>query len=232
MAQPPTTEMSDFEKQRLANIAERDALLKQLTLDAQYAVFTKASTPKANGSSKKRPAPKRVAVKNETLVPRRTSSRLAGITADGEVAKRKADQEYEAAQDHARAKRQRISGDLGLGDILVAGNGTKGFLGDLEGMTKGIARPYERTFGDEEVKATGDKELKAMREKMSGLALWEPWEPNREISFPFQALSGFELLCDCTYLPSNQVSKSPLSASTAWPCTQPRTSPSSSQATS
>src|SRR6266498_2657916 len=114
MARAQTTtnsEISDFEKQRLANIAERDALLKKLTLEAQSSgLYTKPSTPRSNDSHKKKSVPKKKEkVKDETPVPRRTSSRLAGITADSEIAKRKADQEYEAAQETARAKRQRVS---------------------------------------------------------------------------------------------------------------------------
>jgi hypothetical protein len=177
--------MSDFEQQRLANIRERDALLKKLTLEAQSAGLFPKPSSKANDSQRKKSAPKkREKLKEETPVPRRTSSRLAGITADSEVAKRKADQEYEVAQEAARVKRQRVSGDLALEDIVVNGgsweNGGKGFLGDLEGVSKGVARPYERTFGDKEVKMTGDKGLKALREKMSGLQLWEGWEPSRK----------------------------------------------------
>ena len=177
------TEISDFEKQRLANIAERDALLKELTQEAHRAgLYQKpASKSTANGAgrSEKKKAPVKRVKKEEDFGPRRTSSRLAGIQADSEVAKRKADQEYEAVQEAARVKRQRRSGDLALGDIVVNGrlNGA-GFLG-TDAILKGVARPYERTFGEDEIKETTDKELKTLREKMSSLELWEAWEPNR-----------------------------------------------------
>jgi len=173
-------EISDYEKQRQANIAERNALIKKLALDAAAAEFQSKSIskkPETNGakSHKKTPAVKRV---KEEVLPRRTSSRLAGLTADSEVAKRKAEVEYEAAQDAARAKRQRVSGDLNLTDIVVAGKGwdkSENFLVDV--VSRG-ARPYERTFGDEEVKETSDKELRVLREKMSGLQLYDGFEPN------------------------------------------------------
>lgn len=184
--QTQTTELSDFEKQRQANIAERDALLKKLTQEAQQAGLY--SKPPAKGASigtsqpQKKKAPAKRVKKDEEIQPRRTSSRLAGFTADSEVAKRKADHEYEAAQEAARQKRMRVSGDLAVGDIVVAGKGWdqngNGFLG-VDVLTKGIAKPYERTFGEDEIKQTTDKELKALREKMSGLELWDAWEPNR-----------------------------------------------------
>jgi hypothetical protein len=34
-----------------------------------------------------------------------------------------------------------------------------------------------RTFGDEDIKKTTDKDLKALREEMNGLSLWSQWDP-------------------------------------------------------
>lgn len=179
MARKAAVELSDYEKQRQANIAERDALLKQLALDAASVGLAPkaASKPKssANSAPKKKSAVKKV---KEEVLPKRTSSRLAGLTADSEVAKRKAEDEYVAAQEAARAKRQRVSGDLNLSDIVVAGKQwdvSENFLVDV--VSRG-AKPYERTFGETEVKQTTDKELRALREKMSGLELYEGFEPN------------------------------------------------------
>jgi hypothetical protein len=42
------------------------------------------------------------------------------------------------------------------------------------------AEPYVGTFDADDIKETTDKGLKALREKMSGLELYEGWEPNRE----------------------------------------------------
>lgn len=173
------TEISEYEQRRQANIAERDALLKRLALDAASVGLAPKSAPKASTSAS-RPSKKRVpAVKvKEEITPRRTSSRLAGLTADSEVAKRKAEVEYEAVQEAARAKRQRVSGNLDLKDIVVAGkewDKTENFLVDV--VSRG-ARPYERTFGETDVHETSDTELRALREKMSGLELFEGFEPN------------------------------------------------------
>ena len=179
-------EISDYEQQRQANIAERDALIKKLALDAASAAFHPKAAPKpasngARSANKKKSVVKKV---KEEVLPRRTSSRLAGLTADSEVAKRKAEDEYEAAQVAARVKRQRVSGNLDLTDIVVAGkewDKTENFLVDI--VSRG-ARPYERTFGESEVRETSDKELRALREKMSGLELYDGFEPNSLYSIP------------------------------------------------
>jgi hypothetical protein len=184
----PSNELSEFEKQRLANIAERDALLKKLTLEAQSSgLFSKPSPKSATSDgarSKKRSAPRKVKKEDEAPLPRRMSSRLRGLTADSEVVKRKADEAYEAAQEAERAKRMRKSDFFTLDNMLVSGQKLSGdSLIGIDVVTKGVARPYERTFGEEDVKKTTDKDLKNLREKMNGLQLWELWEPNRML-FP------------------------------------------------
>ncbi|KAJ9201429.1 hypothetical protein DTO271D3_4859 [Paecilomyces variotii] len=179
----PANELSEFERQRLANIAERDALLKKLTLDAQASGLFSKPSPKSSsgdGKSKKKPPAKRVKKEEESPVPRRMSSRLRGLTADSEVAKRKADEQYEAAQEAERAKRLRKSDSYSLNDMFVSGQKLSGdSLIGVDVITKGVAKPYERTFGEDDIKETTDKDLKALREQMSGLRLWGAWEPNR-----------------------------------------------------
>lgn len=174
------SELSDFEKQRLANIAERDALLKKLTLESQSSgLFASPKTPGTNGTKpKKRPAP-RVKVEEDTT-PRRTSSRLKGIAAESEVAKRKADDEYEAMREADRIKRMRRTASFSQADMFVSGQklSADSLIG-VDVITKGVAKPYERTFGDDEIEKTTDKDLKALREEMNGLQLWESWDPQR-----------------------------------------------------
>ena len=175
-------EISEFEKQRLANIAERDALLKKLTMEAQSSGLFPPKMPKPaakdqSRTKKKTPVKK---IKEETPQPRRMSSRLRGIAAESEVAKRKAEEEYEARQEAERAKRVRKSDNFSFSDIMV--NGQKlpadGLIG-VDVVTKGVAIPYQRTFGDDEIQKTTDKDLKALRKEMNGLTLWDAWEPNR-----------------------------------------------------
>ncbi|KAL8986089.1 MAG: hypothetical protein Q9177_004254 [Variospora cf. flavescens] len=176
MAKKESVEISDYERQRQENIAQRDKLLRQLALDASAAGLGPGQKPKPpKPAQKKRPAVKKI---KEEVVPRRTSSRIAGIEADSEVAKRKAEDEYVAAQEAARVKRQRISGPLDLSEVQVAGKGWDKDDNSFRDVFRRGADPGERTFGEEEVKETTDKELRALREKMSGLELYDGFEPN------------------------------------------------------
>ena len=201
-----TEELSDFEKQRLANIAERDQLLKKLTQDAQssgigFPPKIPAAAPAkkplrdatGGGKPKKKAAPKPKVV--EEALPRRTSSRLRGITAESDIAKRKAEDESQAFAEAERAKKVRKSDAFSFNEMLVSGQklGEKGLIG-VDVVTKGVAMPYERTFGDEDIQKTTDKDLKTLREEMSGLQLWDAWEPNRK---PLFCLHGcFNVLMD------------------------------------
>ena len=177
MRQKAEPELDDYERQRQANIAQRNKLLKDLALDARAAGLGPKPVSKPvtkSGARSKRPAPKKV----EDSGPRRTSSRLQGIVADSEVAKRKAEEDYVAVQEAARVKRQRNNADMELGDVVVRGDGwdkNQNFMVDI--MRRG-ANPYERTFGETEVKETTDKELRALREQMSGLDLYDGFPPN------------------------------------------------------
>lgn len=176
-----TKGLSDFEKQRLANIAERDALLKNLKLEAQSAGFyTSPKTPGSNGPKpKKKAAPKRVKEEDdESNLPRRQSSRIRGIAAESEVAKRKADDDYEAAKEVERAKKMRRTDSFTQNDMFIAGQKLTGdSLIGVDVVTKGVAEPYVRTFGDDDIKETTDKDLKALREEMNNMSLWETWDP-------------------------------------------------------
>ncbi|KAL8674495.1 MAG: hypothetical protein Q9168_001087 [Polycauliona sp. 1 TL-2023] len=180
MAKQVANEISDYERQRQENIAQRDKLLKQLALDASSAGLGAGQKPKPvkpTTTQRKKPPVKKT---KEEIVPRRTSSRIAGIEADSEVAKRKAENEHVAVQEAARVKRQRVSGPLDLSEIQVAGDGWDKNANFLQSIgDRGARNTMERTFGDQEVKETTDKELRALREKMSALELYNAFEPNR-----------------------------------------------------
>lgn len=195
MAKTEPVVLSEYERQRQENIAQRDKLLRQLALDASSAGLGPGQKPKpARPPQKKKPAVKRI---KEEVVPRRTSSRIAGIEADSEVAKRKAEDEYVAVQEAARVKRQRISGPLQLSEVQVAGKGWDKNDNSLTDVFRRGANAGLRTFGDEEVKKTTDKELRALREKMSGLELYDGFEPNRIKITPERIYSlGFHPVAD------------------------------------
>lgn len=168
-------EMSAFERKRLENIAANQALLNDLSKDAAKITPKPAPKPATTRAPRKKVTP----VKRESIRPSRTSSRIAGIEADSETAKRKADDEYELAKEAAKAKRQRVTGDLDLSSIAVEGKKWNKGSNMLSGIMRG-AQPYERTFTEDDIKETTDKGLKALREKMSGLELYETFEPNRK----------------------------------------------------
>ena len=175
MARPKAATLSEYERKRQENIAKTQALLRNLEMEAASAGLAPSAAKAASSKPKpKKPAPKRI--KQEEVVPRRTSSRLKGIEADSETAKRKAEDEYEARKESDRAKRQRVSDAFDFGDILVVGKGGDAMKSLLNVV--GPANPYERTFDDDDIKETTDKELRALREKMSGLELWPESEPN------------------------------------------------------
>jgi len=167
-------EMSAFERKRLENIAANQAILKDLSATAEKIMPKPAPKPKST-ASRKRATP----VKREEPRPMRTSSRLAGLEADSETAKRKAEVEYEFAKEQSKAKKMRVSGELNFKDVVV--DGKKFSKGDdfLSGIMRG-AQPNMRTFTEDDIKETTDEGLKELREKMSKLELYEGWEPNRK----------------------------------------------------
>ncbi|EKD18797.1 uncharacterized protein L3040_008701 [Drepanopeziza brunnea f. sp. 'multigermtubi'] len=166
-------EMSAFERSRLANIATNQAIVKDLSSAAAKIAPKPIARPKSAA-----PRKKATPVKKEITRPSRTSSRLAGIEADSETQKRKAEVEYEFAAEQAKAKKQRVTGDLNFSDIVVDGKKYRRDEGFLSGIMRG-AQPNVRTFTEEDVKETTDEGLKALRETMSGLELYEGYEPNQ-----------------------------------------------------
>jgi WD40 repeat protein len=167
--------ISEFERRRLENIANNNAILSGISTTADK-IIPKPAPPKPKRAST--PRAKREPVKREPLRPTRQSSRLAGLDADAGTLKRKAEVEAEVEAEKAKAKKMRISGDLSLEDIKVEGrkweNGLDGLAG-LKGLAVRGAQPGVRTFTDEDVKETTDKGLKDLRLRMSGLKLYEKW---------------------------------------------------------
>jgi len=167
--------LSDYELARQEKIAKNQALLKQLQLDAQQTgIGGKPKAASTTAAKRKRPVEKKV---KEEVAPRRSSRRLQGIVADSEVARQKQEEEAVAFQEHQRAKRMRVSDDINLDDAIVNGRTWNRAGNWLTAV--GPANPGERTFDVQDVKDTTDKELREVRERMSGLQLWEGAEPSR-----------------------------------------------------
>lgn len=122
----------------------------------------------------------RAAEKKPPPVPTRASARLAGIKAEqpGEEGAAAGRLRGEIADLHATsgdnsAHRKRKVGDLALADIATGqANGGMDVLKGL-GDTKGV-----KTFTEEDIRQTTDKELKALREQFARLQLYKKWEPN------------------------------------------------------
>lgn len=167
-------EMSAFERKRMENIAANQAILKDINKSADKLMPKPAARPKTT-APRKRAAP----VKSEEPRPTRTSSRLAGVEADSEASKRKAEVEYEYVKEQAKAKRQRVTGALNFNDIVVEGKKWSSDDNFLSGIMRG-AQPNVRTFTEDDIKETTDEGLKALRERMSGLELYEGYSPARK----------------------------------------------------
>lgn len=165
--------ISAFERRRLENIAANNAILRDISTTAAKAI----PLPKPEPVKKRPAAPraKREPAKRVAVRATRQSSRLAGLDADDETLKRKAEVEAEADSDKARQKKTRVAGELKLGDIKVEGRKWDGELGAIFRVG---AQPGVRTFTEEDVKETTDKELKGLRIRMGGLKLYEKWAVN------------------------------------------------------
>lgn len=188
------TEISDYERMRQENIAKTQALLRNLELEAAEAGLAPTSRSTASSRPKlkaKKPVAKKIKV--EDVTPRRVSSRLKGIEADSETAKRKAEDEYTAQREADRVRRQRISEAFNFSDIVVSGAEW-----DKDGKFASIvapAKPYQRTFNTDRVKETTDKELRVLRERMMGLQLWETFGPT-QIKLTPERIVGLLLVND------------------------------------
>ncbi|KAI9682732.1 MAG: hypothetical protein M1829_006719 [Trizodia sp. TS-e1964] len=179
--------LSAYELQRQANIASNQALLQELSAASTQLALSLAppksgtsTTKKQAGSSRRTPPAKKQAPKEPQ--PRRTSSRLAGLPADSEGAKRKAD-EFAALQVAERAKRVRVGGELKLTDVGVAGRAWDGGgLGALDGGGSGAVvwgRAAKDEDEEDEAEGKGEEGLEALRERMGSMKLYERFEPNR-----------------------------------------------------
>lgn len=165
----PPKNISAFERRREEN---RKANLEILGGINVPTIKKEAAPPKNVPSKRSASAP----IKREHARPTRMSSRLAGAGPEGENIKRKFEEEVALEAEKQRAKKTRVNDDQSFADIAVEGrwNGVEG----LKALSLRGALPGVRTFGDDDIRETTDKELKALRERMSGLGLYEKWVPN------------------------------------------------------
>ncbi|CAH0026064.1 unnamed protein product [Clonostachys rhizophaga] len=162
--------ISAFERKRLANIEANREVLTDISKTAKKVIPDKPAPAPKRKTRKSEP------VKREYARPTRTSSRLAGLDADNETLKRKMEVEAQSQAAVAKAKKMRVSGDLDLGDIAVEGKKWDNGITGIKGLIRG-AQPGVRTFTEDDVKETTDQNLKELRERMTGLKLYEHWSP-------------------------------------------------------
>lgn len=172
--------VNEYEQKRLANIERNKQLLRDLQLGQAAAglrVGTKSENKprKTSAQSSRKSAPRARAV--ESVGPRRTSSRLAGLQADSELAREKYEKEYEAMNEAGCSKRKRNNANLKLDEVKVIGRSfskSGNFLSTFVGSDS-----YQRTFTDQDVEGTADQDLRSIRKAMSGLELYKPFLPAR-----------------------------------------------------
>ncbi|CAK7230153.1 hypothetical protein SBRCBS47491_007489 [Sporothrix bragantina] len=178
--------LTAWERRRAENAKANNEILNSISKTSAK-VFAAAAKNTNSTATKKKPARrvKSEPVQRDAPMPTRRSARVAGIEADPESLKRKLDGtdgvlEYGIGES-ARDKRLRISGDLSLNDMQVDGRwqGTLKGLSELSSTgasTRPGVRPGVRTFTDEDIQETTDKELKALRQEMNSLELYDKFE--------------------------------------------------------
>ncbi|KIH93345.1 hypothetical protein SPBR_04462 [Sporothrix brasiliensis 5110] len=196
-----TSGLTAWERRRAENAKVNNEILNSISKTSAK-VFGPIASANKNASpasqTKKRPSRRSEPVKREALMPTRRSARVAGIEADPETLKRKLEGVDGALEygigESARDKRLRVSGELSLGDMQVDGRwqGTLAGLKELSATgasTRPGVRPGVRTFTDEDVRGTTDKELKALRQEMNGLQLYDKFEVKGESTVEFRTVT-------------------------------------------
>ncbi|KAK9388053.1 WD40-repeat-containing domain protein [Lipomyces mesembrius] len=160
--------LNEYERQRRANIERNNALIRELELAGLSADIGPVSTSsKRVAAHKPRPTAKRAKTiqKEESPAPRRTSARLAGLQAESEAVRIKAEEEYTTAQEKVKAERQRVGGDIKFEDIA----------------SDALSKLW--TFNDDDADTQNEEKVIAgdivqLRKDLSSLTLFEKFEPN------------------------------------------------------
>lgn len=176
---PPKKPVSAFEKRRLENIATNHALLKDISHTAVKIASTSSPAPVSRPVRTKRSShvERKERPRREAAVGTRASSRLKGVA----PIKRELEDDVPAAlrAPDRPAKKSRVSDDLSLDAIMVEG---RKFSDNIESLgtllPKGRADPGMRTFDEDDIKLTTDKDLKKLRESMNDLGLYNKWAVN------------------------------------------------------
>lgn len=181
--------LSEFEKQRQANIARNKLLLQKLNLNSIsneiYTEIKSESTPipKSTRGRKRKVQAKKV----EPVVPTRRSRRIAGEQVGGTDEEKKLAVELETLrkkrEELERLKNVRLSGDIKLVDVLTDKSGVKIDMEDDDlmldrfnkiGKSISMGDFYETIVKKTEI---NDENITNLRESLSNLQLYPDFNP-------------------------------------------------------
>lgn len=159
--------ISEFEKQRQANIARNKELLRKLNLTELANEFGKSDNNiKPKPKPKNKPKPK-VKIEKEAPIPLRRSRRIAGVKAEDTEANKELDKLDEEKLEKERLKALesvRLSDDLKLTEVIS----------DVSVLDKlGKSFSMGDFFDEIKTKPLANKTIQQAREDMEKLSLYE-----------------------------------------------------------
>lgn len=175
--QVETMTLSEFEKQRQANIARNKELLRKLNLTELANEFGKSENgshrPKPKSKPKAKSKSPSVKVEKETVLPLRRSRRIAGVKVDDSAANKELDKLEDEKLEKERLKELesvRLSDDLKLSEVIS----------DTSVLNK-LGKSFSMGDFYDEIKTRplANKTDEQAREELDKLELYEPYHPNQ-----------------------------------------------------
>ncbi|KAI1320230.1 WD40-repeat-containing domain protein [Xylariaceae sp. FL0255] len=165
--------LSAFEARRRENVANNAKLLKDSA--EMGAKMKKAAVPLPRPAAPRKRKAADTPVVKARVMPVRQSARLSGATADSKDSAVKLEDIPVELKDR-EPKRVRTNGDLNLSDLQVGGQRWSSTAA-VAALVRG-AEPGVRTFTDDDIKDTEDKQLKTLRQDLGDLKLYGGWQVN------------------------------------------------------
>lgn len=179
--------VSEFEKQRQANIERNKKLLSQLNLTSISGDIFQDAQNEIKAKKVKNAANKVKKVKKENdakaAIPTRRSRRLAGVSIDDSDSKSR---EFELEEDRRRREKEemerlksiRVNGDLNLLDLIKSENDEAEYMNKIQDLMKknnfSIGDYYETISK----KDNSSSDIKKLREEFSEKTLYPHFKPN------------------------------------------------------
>lgn len=183
--------LSEFEKQRQANIERNKKLLNSLNLNQINSSIAKRVKQEDDESKKAVPKVKRVKKETTPPVATRRSARLAGVKIEDtdSVIKHEVDLEKLRKEEMEKLKRIRINGNLSLVDLLKEENGDvkteedgddSKILEKFKSMIGNGSRAFSAGDYYEQIKKSEgntSKDVQQLRDQFDKFTIWEHFEP-------------------------------------------------------